>query len=68
MSDKEDIVMPVRPLGGLRINSIRQYGYEQPPPEHKPAPKQIADKKKKGEAETADAVCIITPDKVDCKV
>ena len=63
MSDYEDKVLPVAPVVGKKIVKVNSFDIEQKQNQPFSRKKAVKDEKPKQEA-----VCIITPEKVDCQI
>ncbi len=62
MADDERVT-PVEPVGSLKVQALRTFGAETRPPRRDPG------QKKRRQPETEDGLlCIVTKEKVDCKI
>lgn len=62
MADDEDRVKPIQPISGLKTYRVQPTGAEERPP-RQPTLKKRTPKPKGGESQ-----CLVTADKVDCKI
>jgi hypothetical protein len=63
MIDEEDRVQPIEPISGLKTYRVQPSGAEERPPQ-----KYTAKKRPPKPPGSGENHCLITADKVDCKV
>lgn len=64
MADDLDRVQPIAPISGLKTYRVQPVGAEERPPRQPPAKKKAPRPAK----DNGDNQCMVTADKVDCKI